>query len=156
MIIVRVLFFIMLSTSFACDVDEVSSWSKKLAGNLYTMNAKNYSSQLAINRKMFEPELWARYMKDFEASDYPNSITKNNLKISSSILGVEQINHSNNGCNVVVKVNAIFTGQEKVMSQTLRLTMSIEEVNKTYELVDLSVEKIGDPDVTSLKYKCNL
>ena len=30
------------------------------------------------------------------------------------------------------------------MSQTLRLTMSIEEVNKTYELVDLSVEKIGD------------
>ena len=45
---------------------------------------------------MFEPELWARYMKDFEASDYPNN-TKNNLKISSSILGVEQINHSNKG-----------------------------------------------------------
>ena len=103
----------MLSTSFACDVDEVSSWSKKLAGNLYTINAKNYSSQLAINRKMFEPELWARYMKDFEASDYPNSITKNNLKISSSILGVEQINHSNKGCNVVVKVNAIFTVKKK-------------------------------------------
>ena len=105
---------------------------------------------------MFEPELWARYMKDFEASDYPNSITKDNLKISSSILGVEQINHSDKGCNVVVKVNAIFTGQEKVMSQTLRLTMTIEEVNKMYELVNLSVEKIGDPDVTSLKYKCNL
>ncbi|MAJ82231.1 MAG: hypothetical protein CMF41_04875 [Legionellales bacterium] len=156
MIMVRFLIFIVFGVSFACDVDEVSTWSKKLASNLYTLDAKNYSSQLASNRKMFEPELWARYMKDFEASDYPNSITKDNLKISSSILGVEQINHSDKGCNVVVKVNAIFTGQEKVMSQTLRLTMTIEEVNKMYELVNLSVEKIGDPDVTSLKYKCNL
>ena len=72
-----------LQVAFGCDYHDLGEWGKSLASNLYTFDAANYNSQLANNKKLFEPELWSKYIDDFQASDYPNAITKNNLKISN-------------------------------------------------------------------------
>lgn len=147
---------ILMSYSYACDFDKLSVWSKSLVQNLYALNNRNYNEQMSTAKEKFSPELWATYMNDLNNAKYPAAIMGKSLDISNSILGIEEIVPNNNACDVTMKVNAIFNNTHTVTTQTLRLNMTVDLVNDNYQLSNLKVAKVGEPETNLLNPKCDL